>query len=835
VRLQAKLALALIPLVVVPVLALGWLSWASMRADVQRDASHALDAALLTAEHALAQLVTDLRTNLRLLAGAAAVENYARADNDYDRYYLLQPTLLDLFYQYQDAYPEYVEIRFLTPDGGEDARIAAPGFDVADAHASLLRGLAEAASGTDDGSDPVLRLDAGDRLLRAYRRIALPEHYDRPASAPHHTHGWLAVTLSLRRSYARLARGPLGYSGELLLVDGDGRVVYDTSGRHRGGQLPESWQTRLRGAVSGSRELLELTLNGRRQLVRVRPVEPGLLAVAMMPKNVLMQPLHRLAVDSLTVTLLSGLLLALVLFGWLRRLVLRPLHSLREAAWRIGDGDLRPTIPVRSNDELGMLAAALREMGERLASYRDRVEHMAFHDQLTGLPNRRLIRELLAERLHDVRAPTQMLAVLFLDLDNFKQINDNLGHAAGDELLRTLTARLSRLLDDFVTARGLHGGTYLARFGGDELLVVLNQRGDSSLAAELAKALLDTAAKPVELGDARYVVTASIGIALYPQDARDADGLVRCADLAMYGAKARGRNTFRFYSSDLNARAAERLRIERRLRQAIAGGHLAVHYQPIVDLSNGGIRSMEALLRWTDPELGSVSPVRFIPIAEETGLIRDLALWTLHRVCAQIVAWRHAGLPAVPVAVNVSAAHLRRDDLAAPLGTCLAEHGLSGRDLELEITESVLMDLTAETTNRLDALAELGVALHIDDFGTGWSSLDYLRRFTIESIKIDRSFVAHICDNDEDRTLAEAMIAMAHALNLRVIAEGIEKPEQHALLGRLGCDQGQGYLFARPGDAVAASSLLAGELRRSKQRAAAIPAHAVKEASQFEV
>jgi diguanylate cyclase (GGDEF)-like protein len=434
---------------------------------------------------------------------------------------------------------------------------------------------------------------------------------------------------------------------------------------------------------------------------------------------------------------------------------------------------------------------------------------MAFHDQLTGLPNRRLIRELLAERLHD-SSGGQTLAVLFLDLDNFKQINDNLGHAAGDELLRALTSRLSRLLDGFAAARGLRGSVSMARFGGDELLIALDQPGasDAGVAGELADALLEAVARPVALDGARYVVTASIGIALFPRDALDADGLVRCADLAMYGAKARGRNAFRFYSADLNARAAERLRIERRLRQAVAGGHLAVHYQPIVDLADGHICALEALLRWTDPELGTVSPARFIPIAEETGLIRDLALWTLDQVCARISAWRTEGLTTVPVAVNVSAAHLQREDLAEPLSDYLAEYGLSGADLEVEITESVLMDLNSDTSGRLRALGELGVAVHIDDFGTGWSSLDYLRRFAIESIKIDRSFVAHICDNEEDRSLAEAMIAMAHALNLRVIAEGIEQPEQHALLRRLGCDQGQGFLFARPGDAQAVAALL---------------------------
>jgi diguanylate cyclase (GGDEF)-like protein len=450
------------------------------------------------------------------------------------------------------------------------------------------------------------------------------------------------------------------------------------------------------------------------------------------------------------------------------------------------------------------VAAAVRDMGQRLAHYRNEVERIAFHDQLTGLPNRVLIRELLGRELERARAAGRTVAVLFFDLDNFKQINDALGHAAGDELLRALTRRLSALLETDLEERPTH----LARIGGDELLIVVGAPAKVEEVADLAGSLLEAAAKPFDLGTAHFVVTASIGVAFFPQDATDSDGLIRCADLAMYAAKAEGRNAVRFFSQELNAGLVARLHMENALRHAVGRGELAVRYQPIVDLKSEGLWAFEALLRWRHPELGEVSPQCFIPVAEETGVIQEIGHWVLAETCRQLAAWRDHGLTTVPVSVNVSAAQIRREDLTGPIVQLLKELGLSARDLHLEITESLLVDLSQTTHTRLRALADLGIAIHVDDFGTGYSSLSYLRRIAVDVIKIDKTFVAGIVDQDEDRALVSAMIAMAHALNLRVIAEGIEKPEQVEVLRGLGCDLGQGFFFSYPVDADSAAHLL---------------------------
>lgn len=678
-RLQGKLALALIPLVVGPVLALGWLSWQSLRANLVFNATRGLEVALVGAEQSL--------------AGPLAASTH------------------------------------------DSALITALS---ASAVAGQLRGLAA---------------DFNARLL---------------------------VTLA------------------------DGEVVFDSTNDLVGWQLPPA----LREPVERDQTAVRRDWQGVSVLALSRPVAPDLTAVALIPEATLLDPLRQMARDVMLVTVLFCVVLALVLYGWLRRLVLGPLQRLREAARRIGDGELRAPISVDGTDELGALGDALRDMGERLADYRDRIEHMAFHDPLTDLPNRRLIRELLADQLRETARREQMLAVLFLDLDNFKQINDNLGHAAGDALLRTLVARLKPVLAGFAARPGQRGRIHLARLGGDELLITLGDLSTSNLAAELADEVLSTVAEPFDLEGASYVVTASVGIALSPRDAIDADGLVRCADLAMYEAKADGRNTFRFFCQELNHRASERLHLERRLRGAITAGALAIHYQPLVSLTDGHLCGFEALLRWHDAELGNVGPMRFIPIAEETGLIRDLSHWVLEQVCAQQAAWRAAGLTLVPVSINISAAHLRREDFAAAIADRMDAFGLTTSDLSLELTESILMDQSRETAERIRALENLGLAMVIDDFGTGYSSLSYLRRFRLRGIKIDRSFISGICGSDEDQSLTAAIVAMARALCVDVVAEGIETPEQVATLRELGCEKGQGYLYARPDTAAAAMQWL---------------------------
>lgn len=801
--MQAKLAFALMPLIALPLLASGWLSWSYLGADLEREARQSLNTAVHLVERALGDLVDNAYSSLELLARAPETERYARATNVQDRYFLFQAPLLKLFQDYRRTYPEYLMIRFLLPDGQEDARAADLGFDEQSDDVPFEEPLPEYSTTV------VPRLDTAHESLLFYRRIELPQQFSESADGGYSLRGYVALTVSLAGIYRQIAETRPMLGGWLLLVSADGQVLFAAGEEAADAKVPVVLLEQL-GRLDRpdmqktTVQPMTMRWGGFDWLLQVHPIDADLYAVAAMPAVALSGPLTDLALKILVMTLLSGVLLALVLYLSLRRLVLQPLELLRGAARAIGAGSLTPTIAVQSGDEIGLLADDVREMGHRLSTYRKQIEDLAFNDQLTGLPNRHLMRELLKTHLEGCQLADERLAVLLLDIDNFKQINDNLGHAIGDQLLKTLAKRVFQTL----SADEQQGRSQVARFGGDELLVLVDRLLDDTEPNAVAEQILEATTKPFVLDDGHYVVTASIGVALFPRDAATADELIRCADLAMYRAKAVGRNTYRYFSPELHIKASERLLLEHRLRRAVGDRQLHIQYQPLFRIDGLQLAGFEALLRWTDPELGVITPTRFIPIAEQTGLIEEIGDWVLQEVCAQIARWDAAGLAVVPVAINISPVQLLRGSLIERVEACLNQFHLPPDYLHIEITESVLMDSSPINSARLKGLARLGIALHIDDFGTGYSSISYLRRFEVDCIKIDRSFVSDICSSHEDRALVTAMIAMAGALDVTVVAEGIETQEQLDLLRELGCDLGQGYLISRPCPVEEAERLL---------------------------
>jgi diguanylate cyclase (GGDEF)-like protein len=376
-----------------------------------------------------------------------------------------------------------------------------------------------------------------------------------------------------------------------------------------------------------------------------------------------------------------------------------------------------------------------------------------------------------------------------LDLDNFKFINDSLGHSLGDHLLRAVAARLESSLRAMDT---------VARLGGDEFVLVLSDhKSAESVSGELQR-IVESFSQPFSVDDRDVFITASVGVALYPQDAKDPEALMKSAELAMYRAKESGRNAYRLYTADLQAKVTERLTLEGMLRRALERGELTLHYQPQVDLRTNRIFGCEALIRWHQPDLGMVGPAKFIPLAEETGLIVPIGEWVVRTACLQTKAWQNAGLPAVTVAVNISARQFREANLLQLVAKILAETGLDPTQLELEVTESVIMHDAQHVIATLQAFRNMGVKLSVDDFGTGYSSLSYLKRFPVDRLKIDQSFVRDITANADDAAIAQAVITLGHTMNLRVIAEGVEAPEQLAFLRSNECDEMQGYLFDKP-------------------------------------
>ncbi|WP_049976084.1 EAL domain-containing protein, partial [Azospirillum sp. B506] len=444
--------------------------------------------------------------------------------------------------------------------------------------------------------------------------------------------------------------------------------------------------------------------------------------------------------------------------------------------------------PVTADGILKFVLAFAEDIGEKRRA-EQHINYLAHFDALTGLPNRVLLYDRIAQALREGRRDGTKVAVLFIDLDRFKVINDSLGHSFGDEVLRSVARRLQA---------GLRESDTVGRLGGDEFLIVLRRLGEPKDAACVAEKVVAHLASPFVVGGQSFVVTPSIGISLYPDDADDPEGLIRCADIAMYHAKAQGRNGFRFVTKEMGAKSRERMDLEGSLRQAICDGQLFLVYQPQVDTLTGRIVGLEALLRWRHPEEGLILPGRFLPVAEETGLVLAMGDWVLFEACAQIRRWRAQFDLSIPVAVNVSGAQFRDGQLPEKVARALDANGLSGPELEIEVTESTLIDDVEAAAATLTALKERGIQIALDDFGTGYSSLSYLHRLPIDKLKIDRSFIHDLSTGVSDASVPRAIVGLGRSLGLSVIAEGVETQEQLQLLRDLACESYQGFLFSHP-------------------------------------
>jgi diguanylate cyclase (GGDEF)-like protein len=430
----------------------------------------------------------------------------------------------------------------------------------------------------------------------------------------------------------------------------------------------------------------------------------------------------------------------------------------------------------------------IEDITERKRLQQD-LQHVAHHDPLTQLPNRALFYDRLTHTLAQAQRRSWTTGLMFVDLDGFKKVNDTLGHGVGDQLLRQVSERLTQC----VRAEDTVG-----RLGGDEFAIILSELAHEQDGGLVAQKVIDALAKPFQIDGSEISVTASIGITACPSDVRNADALISHADAAMYDAKKMGKNNYQFYTAAMNARSMEKLLLEKDLRHALARNEFVLHFQPKANLQSGRITGVEALLRWQHPDGRLVPPFEFIPVLEESGLIVPVGEWVLRAACEQLNAWKQAGVTPVPIAVNLSAKQFHQQDIAAMVMHALLEYGVAPHLLELEITESAAMHDAKATTATLHKLKGLGVRIAIDDFGTGYSSLSYLKRFPIDSLKIDRSFVTDLPGDQDGATIAQAIITMAHALRLKVVAEGVENESQLEFLAAHGCDEMQGYYFSRP-------------------------------------
>jgi len=466
--------------------------------------------------------------------------------------------------------------------------------------------------------------------------------------------------------------------------------------------------------------------------------------------------------------------------------------------------------PIQRGDELGFLSKGFNEMLEQIQtrdteikrSYEqlsqelaerkraeETIKYMAYYDSLTGLPNRTLFNDRLSQTMLQAQRYGQKVAVVFFDLDNFKNINDTLGHTTGDLLLKAIAERLTNII---------RGVDTISHQGGDEFSILISGINHVQDVAKIAQKILDALSEKIRLDEHEIFITASMGISLYPSDGDSAETLVKNADIAMYAAKEQGRNNYQFYTPAMNTIIFERITLENSIRKALEKDEFVVYYQPRINIKTGQITGMEALARWQHPDLGLTLPLKFIPLAEETGLIIPIGEQVMWKACKQNKMWQDSGFPHLCIGVNFSAKQFQQKNLIEMITKVLTNTGLKPDRLELEITESTIMRDIRHATSTLHELHEIGIKISIDDFGTGYSSLSYLKNFPIDMLKIDRSFLIGVTTNSDDKAIVDAIIAMAHILKLKVIAEGVETEEQMEFLRSHNCDEAQGYLFSKP-------------------------------------
>lgn len=517
------------------------------------------------------------------------------------------------------------------------------------------------------------------------------------------------------------------------------------------------------------------------------------------------------------------LLVAFILFRRMSRSVTRPIEDLTTVMRQVErDGDHSLRVDTFSDDEIGELAKGFNSMLSALErqnvslntelderkKMQSKLDRLAHYDTVTRLPNRHYFQERLKLAVAHSIQIEKMMAVLFVDLDNFKLVNDSYGHHIGDQLLQVAAERLSS---------ALRAGDVVCRLGGDEFAITLEHLPDSQQIETLVDKLIQNLTQPLHLDNYDIVVTGSVGVAVCPQDADNPESLLRFADAAMYAAKGAGKNTWRRFDPEMASQSALRLTLENQLRVALAEGQMEVHYQPQVNMKTNEVDGLEALVRWNHPDRGYISPLRFIPVAEESGLIRPLGEWVLRTACRQIVDWNLEGHERLKVAVNISVRQLVHPNFVEMVLTVLAETGCAARQLDLEITESILMQYSDKTIAILQQLHDHGIGIVIDDFGTGYSSMAQLKHLPVTKLKIDKSFVDDIASSRSDLAITATITSLAHNLQIQIIAEGVENSQQVLLLQQSGCDNFQGYHFARPLPATQISNFIEG-FQRKKER-----------------
>ncbi len=801
-RLHTKVLLVVIPLAVIPLLILGWLAYAQLRSTAIERSSNEMTN-LMDQMSRNFKIHQDVATaNVKLFADASLMRAYALTEDEEDRYVLMLPSLLKLFSSYLRAYPHYSEIRYLLPDGYEDARstlTAITNNSEDEANTAFFNALSHFDGETMTYvSTPAEYETIALQVAKPIKLINLTTQD--PLNSTPILRGYLVVTMQLDFMAKQIAAAKIGQSGYTFIVSPEGKVLMHQDPSQVGQSIAPELLSKAT-QMQGNQQLQPATYLSSNSLLSVRHLHDGLLLIGLLPEAELLEESQRLRQAISWVVVGSIVLIIATMLIAISILMLRPLKHLSLAVRELSYGNLMPHLPLSSKDELGQLAQSFQEMAGNLEKSRLKIERLAYHDSLTGLPNRFQAHQMLRHMIALAKRENNKMAVLFLDLDNFKRVNDTLGHQIGDQLLKETAIRLSSILraEDIIHQENPRpSDDVLARLGGDEFVILLANIDNSIDVAKVASRIQENMKLPFQLDEREIYSTSSIGIALFPDDATEVDDLIKRAEAAMYQAKEQGRNNFQFYSASYNLAAFERISLEAKLRCALKNHELELYYQPLIQTNTAQVVGLEALLRWNDPAEGVISPERFIPIAEDSGLILPIGEWVLHEAGRQLSAWHAAQLTEASVSVNISTIQLQRQDFVSIVNQVLGDNGLNPSQLELEITETSLLKIKPEVIRNLDILHQRGMTISLDDFGTGYSSLSVLQELPIGKLKIDKSFVRDMLIEPKDAAIVSAVLFIAKTLGLRSTAEGVETLEQAKQLAKEGCDQLQGYLLCQP-------------------------------------
>ena len=812
-RLQTKILLMLIPLIVLPILALGWATYSGMMKDAHKQSRQQMTIALDQVQSRTETQLRTARANASLFANSKLIERFVHGDPASEPKVKLTPLILDSLFNYQMAYPEYYEIRIVSPRGKEVLRSA-----LGDTENKYI----------DESDSPYFMAMQGHQGITYTTFFRNPDN-NQPAllvSKPllgsedgnqgvnSRLHGYLVLTVDLGFLKKLTLSEKIGEYGQIFFTDATGTILFHRSTGDVGKQLPAGLFDKLKAApgttIAGSYADQDVKYQATK-------LHDWLYAVAFYPEHELIAKHSSLGWSVALFTFIAILLISTFIFSILKMLLIRPIQQLSHAASEIGRGQMLVTIDVDSNDEIGDLATTFREMGKSLNNYHEQVHYVAYHDSLTGLPNRKMFKDYLTRAAAEALRHGRELSILFLDLDNFKRINDTMGHHAGDKLLKAFADRLSsclRMSDVIAHPANEDAGELLARLAGDEFIILLPNTKGSGDSQKVASRIIESLKEPFSIDQQELHVSTSIGIALLPNDGVDSNELLKNADIAMYSAKKLGRNNYQYYSSDMNDNAVRKLLVENRLRRAVENNELELYFQPQMNLSTGLISGVESLLRWHDDQLGQISPEVFIPIAEEYGLIIPISEWVIHEACRKAREWHDKFHASITMSINISAVHFNGPDLESVIKESLSKTGLDPKYLELELTETSILQDPELATRTLIAFKKIGLQISLDDFGTGYSSLSYLTKLPIDKLKIDKSFIMNMKPDNKGMSIVSAIIAMAHSLNMMVIAEGVETTENMQLLRRMHCDMVQGYFIAHPMPAAEFEEMIADLLKR---------------------